>query len=427
MDKGVVGVSAAILRGDTVVYEKALGRASVDPEVPMAPETPLRLASVGKILTAVLALRLDADGSLPLDTSLAAVLPETAGWLSEEVTVAQALRHVTGLPDYVDVENERYLAEGTPFTDTVLLAHADGQPPLFDIESSWSYSNTGFYLVGMAQERATGQRWGALIREHIAAPLGLSTLTLCDDLLAEGRLHGYATGSAMPERSALYEQPGLKGDAGICASAADITRLARALDHGGLLPPAARIRLTQPTKIAGNVMVDYGLGTRLGRLGTYALWGHTGSFGNYNATLLRFPERDVTVAVLNNTIDAESDALEVASYLAEIALDLPAAELPLVPADPAGAERLAGTYVSYEESADPQYNDLVVTGAGLARRWSPEEELRPLTRLEPLVYVPPDWPRDRLVFKEVDGRVVGYAEYYSGVFSAYYSRVVDAP
>jgi hypothetical protein len=181
--------------------------------------------------------------------------------------------------------------------------------------------------------------------------------------------------------------------------------------------------MVSPTVLADGTMVDYGLGTRLGSLSGHRVWGHTGSVVDaYVATALRFPDDDVTVVVLLNTIDAKIDALTVAGRLAEVVLDLPAPEL--VPVATVHGPKFEGDYIGWGEGTEPSRSRVVEArdGTKLERL----DSRMSIVRLIPLgsdSFGRAGWPRDRVRFHVLKGVATGYSEYYAGLFAAYHCRV----
>jgi hypothetical protein len=132
----------------------------------------------------------------------------------------------------------------------------------------------------------------------------------------------------------------------IVSTAPDLLKWADALMQGRLLKPASIERMWSPSRLTDGTLVDYGLGTRLGRLSGHRMVGHTGNGGGFKSTLLLFPDDDLTVAVLTNT-DAGSP-LRVAARVARIALHLTDEPRPEQPLPKGAAAAFAGTFESDE-------------------------------------------------------------------------------
>ncbi len=102
--------------------------------------------------------------------------------------------------------------------------------------------------------------------------------------------------------------------------------------------------MRERTTLASGVSIDYGLGVRRGMLEGHELWGHTGGMDTYWSVLARYPDDDVTIAVLVNTDGADADALTVAGDVARVVLQLGEPVLADLPVTPTEAAAFSGTY-----------------------------------------------------------------------------------
>ena len=164
----VPGVSVAIVRGGRVVLARGYGQANVELHVPATDSTVYQSGSVGKQFTAALILRLAAAGRLGLDDPIRRHLPEgPPSW--DSITVRHLLTHTSGIAEYTDsaVDFRR------DYTEDELVRVASRLPPLFRPGDRWSYSNTGYLLLGAIVHRVTGVFYGDLLRDEIFRPLGM--------------------------------------------------------------------------------------------------------------------------------------------------------------------------------------------------------------------------------------------------------------
>ena len=420
----VIGLSVAVMRGDEPVLVEAFGQADHAAGLALTPDTPLRIASVSKLVTAALATRLHEAGVVSLDAELGEYLPELRNALPAGVTLRRSVNHTTGVPDYLAAAYERLEAEGGPLTEEWTLDWVRAQAPLFAAGERWAYSNTAFYLAAIAMERASGRSWAELIRDEIASPLGLDTLQPCDALIVRNELRGFTVTDDGVAEDPFYVEQGVKGDGGLCVTAVELARLGRALERGELVSGEGFAAMLTPTTLTNGVTVDYGLGLRRGELGGRRVWGHTGSIGAYIATMMRFPDDDLTVVVLQNTGSAETGALTLAGYLAEESLNLPPANWP-EPTLPAEFARYVGTYEARGEGGSVQ--QIRVADEGWLERVRSDLPSVPLIPAGDGWFGRADWPRDPVRFHDTPGaeEAVGFSVYSAGLFTTYYWRVED--
>lgn len=419
----VAGLSIAVLRGQDVVVSKGYGHADVGAKRPATADTIYDIASVTKLFTAVAIMKLVQAGKLELDDDLAALLPEFPNVdQARRITVRHLLSHTSGLADYVVAHTEYWLAGGKPVTAAWVLDYLSGRPLMFDPGSQWSYSSSGFYLLGMIVERVSGQPYNQYVRDEIAAPLGLAATAPCDGVFGSApATRGYGVEESELVANRLFGAPNIVADGGLCSTVGDLARLPAALARGDVVNAASLAEMRERTTLASGVAIDYGLGVRRGVLEGHELWGHTGGMESYWAVLARYPDDDVTIVVLVNTEGAGEDALTIAGNVARVVLQLDEPVLADFPVTPADATAFGGTY----QRGSNRFR--IFSEDGQLRR-AVEGSERPPGRLlhqgQGSFAFTVEYPMDRLVFHVAGDRAVGTSEFYNGVF-AEYSRRVD--
>lgn len=178
------GATAAIILPNGDVVEAATGLADRENKVPMTPNSRMLAASIGKSFVAATLLALETDGFLRR-TDLASEHLGQLPWFSrlpnhDTMTVDDLLRHRSGLPDHVHLESfqakmaSRMAEGGAALTPSEAIAFVLDAEPLFPAGSAWAYSDTGYLLLGLVIEEATGQRYYEIVAERFLASLGLS-------------------------------------------------------------------------------------------------------------------------------------------------------------------------------------------------------------------------------------------------------------
>lgn len=209
--------------------------------------------------------------------------------------------------------------------------------------------------------------------------------------------------------------------AGLCATVVDLARLPGALLSSGLLTESSLSELLRPTVLASGVAVDYGLGVALGSLAGRPLWGHLGgNASSYVATLVHYPENDVTVAVLVNTRFGDVGSLIVEGEVARVVLGLGTPTLADHALTPEAQQIYLGTYVGGRSAT--RYR--IISDGGRIARVRPEPSSAKLSLLYQgdHSFGRADWPMDRFVFHVGDAEAQSYSAYYNGVFDGYFLR-----
>lgn len=299
-----VAVTAEVRRGGRT-WSFDAGQAQRDPGRPAQPGSTFRAASVTKQLVAVLALQQVQRGRWTLDTTIGDVDP--ALWPGREsVTLRQLLSHTSGMPDHLlavlgsAATNREFVdAVSDRWTDSRIIAAGQalpwGEPGVF------SYSNTGYVVVGQMLERATGTTVRSLAEKRVLRPAGMtdSAFAVRNDAPRPG-LHEYARFPGATLDLGGFE-PSIFSSAGALVSTArDLNRFRRSLETGALIQKRW-VRTMQEPVSAGDGL-PYGLGSyRLpSPCSTGPGWvqGHDGaSFGTLTFSVGLGTNRQVTIAM----------------------------------------------------------------------------------------------------------------------------------
>ncbi|WP_165953997.1 serine hydrolase domain-containing protein [Streptomyces sp. 8K308] len=201
--------------------------------VPMRADTVFDLASLSKLYTAVVVVRLAERGLLGLDEPVGRWLPAFRG---AELTARRLLTHTSGLPAWLDLE---------PYADDAARLAAIAGLRTTDEpvggEGGYRYSDLGLIVLGALAERATGRGLDALVAELVTGPLGLADTRYNPPAAWRERIaateyqpwtgRGMVRGSVHDENA--YRMGGVAGHAGVFATAWDVAVLAQTMLDGG--------------------------------------------------------------------------------------------------------------------------------------------------------------------------------------------------
>ncbi len=339
----VAGLSVLVEKDGRTLLARGYGHADREAGIAASADTPYAIASISKQFTAGAVLRLAERGRLRLDDTLDRFVPEL-GEKARAIHLRQLLNHTSGIPAY-----ERFTRRGSlAGVQGQILRVLKARRPGFAPGAGWEYSNSGFYLLGLVLERATGRPYAEVMEEELFQPLGLRGTGFCEGAsTVPGRAQDYEVGRDGLVATQYWRRSGFFAGGGLCSTVADLARWQRALDEGRVLAAATLADMVAPTVLADGVEVDYGYGVRLGGLDGHRKWGHTGGGRSNRAVLARYPDEGLTVAVLMNTerSDAPLVAIDIEARLARRVLgeaEPSPAEIPLAPDE---AARYAGEYL----------------------------------------------------------------------------------
>jgi CubicO group peptidase (beta-lactamase class C family) len=334
------GVSVAIARGDRVVYANGFGAATVAPRRPATERTVYRLGALTAQFTAAAVLRLADEGRLSLDDPLGRHLPSYPA-PGRDVRLRHLLNHTSGIPSYTSLGPrwERSMARDLP-PDSIVALFADA-PLAFAPGAGYRYNNSGYFLLGLVVERASGERYAEHVERRIAEPLGLTSLHYCGTRDDRDAADGYAVGRRGFTAAAPVSMTQPFAAGALCASAVDLARWPALLASGRFLPPARYREMTAPDTLADGRLLDYGYGVGLREFAGRPVVEHGGGINGFAGYLAHFPADTVTIAVLANT--QSFDAARLHRTLARLVV--PGAAPRDLPLSAEEAARYAGSYV----------------------------------------------------------------------------------
>jgi CubicO group peptidase (beta-lactamase class C family) len=315
------GAVILIAKGDQVIYRGARGSAQIELGVPLQANQTFRIASITKMFTAAMVVKLAQLGKLSLDDKLATYVPGIAN--GETITLRQLLNHTAGVSDIVHDPQPGFFARKV---DTAtLIAEIRKRTPSFPPGTRFAYSNAGYILLGAVIEKVTGKPWQDALRTTVLDPLGLKETGYGDNAkIIPGRIAGYTTDNANHHvENASYINASVPAAAGALVSTADdLLHWMRALAQGKVVGRDGFGQMTAAvTNVPGASMHPYGFGMYVWQVRGNEMVGHTGQIDGFASALAYLPGQDITVVVLAN--DDNFDARTMARRMAAIALGQP--------------------------------------------------------------------------------------------------------
>ena len=258
---GVVRVD----RGDRIEVAKAYGLAHGDYEIPNRVDTRFGIASGTKGLTALTVVSLIEDGLLDLSTTARSVLGDDLPLVDDRVTIEHLLSHRSGIGDYLDEEVDHepgvYLMSVPVHelaTTEQYLAVLDGHPAKFAPGERFAYCNSGYVVLALIAERASGVPFHELVRLRVCEPAGMvDTAFLRSDELPGRAALGYLSIDGSSRSNVSHLPVRGSGDGGIYSTVADVASLWRALFAGRIVSnDRVRSLLPRPQRRAVGVRVQ---------------------------------------------------------------------------------------------------------------------------------------------------------------------------
>lgn len=314
----ISAVSLSVSLPDRRFIDVAAGTTAYGGGEPVTPSNLYQIGSNTKAFTAVLAMKLEAEHKLAVTDTLGRWLPQYAAW--KAATVHKLLDMTTGIPTYDNEPAMQRAFSRDPyhfFSAKQLIAYVDPKSPL---KHEWLYSNTGYLLTQLIEEKATGKRYTDLLRDDVIAPTGIADLYYYPNIypaaLRARTVGGYFVNDE-PDNAGLapllgknqrdYSLSWTQAAGGIVATPHAMAAWARELYQGDVLTAAQRfemetlVSLKTADPIADTSPNDprgFGLGVaRLYMPGLGSFWFYEGMTLGYRMVHAYFPKQNVVIAV----------------------------------------------------------------------------------------------------------------------------------
>jgi CubicO group peptidase (beta-lactamase class C family) len=324
----VPGAQLAVLDGDTIT-EVTAGVLSIRTGCPVSTDALFLPGSIGKLYTATLVLMLADEGKIDLDQPVKTYLPDFEvrdAHARDTVTVRDLLRHTSGFDGDVFIDTGR--------GDDALPRYMDeirDLPQIAEPGQIWSYSNSGYSILGRLVEVVSGTVFETALRERIFEPLGLEhTVAFAEEVIGHPNSVGHVPDPEDPKSLVVSPQWGLFRSCGpmgasVVASAGDVIRFAKLHLDGGVAADGTRLLSADIVAAAQQPQVDlvddtvlgksWGLGWILDDVGGVPVIGHDGNSIGQNAFMRVAPEQRFGFCLQTNVESAMLMYRELADWL----------------------------------------------------------------------------------------------------------------
>ncbi len=318
----IPALSVLVFKGDTILFEATLGQANIEQNIPLTADQPFLLASISKTVTATALMQLYDAGKFALDDPINAYLPFAVHLPDrpDEITFRMLLTHTAAIADGPALDAQYYTGRDSPVAlGRYLQSYLTPNGQYYDADANfydyapgkdYTYSNTGYALIGFLVARISGQDFASYTARTIFRPLGMDNTAwhlrdISDPMVLPYAYNQGRYSAITPYSFTDYPNGGLR------STARDMHRFLAALIGGRLLSAATGGQMTTPQIPRLDPDVGLGLFLMNRHLG---LWGHDGGEQGA-ATIMAFnPQSGIGAIILANQGMAELDGLLAKAY-----------------------------------------------------------------------------------------------------------------
>ncbi len=298
-NKGFIGMEMVVIQKSKPSVSLVAGCKSFQGEAPIQEDTPFAIGSLSKQFTCAAIFLLAQEGKLSPMDKVSRWYPKLTN--ANRITLLDLMNHTSGYSDYYPLDFlDRRMAKSIVLDD-LIQQYAGGKVD-FDPGEKFSYSNTGFTILGRVVERASGKPLGEFLKEKIFVPLGMKSASLDPRQDLPGLVKGYrALGIETHEWAPPEGMGWLHGAGGIWASANDLGKWAIALMSGKILDKKSMELLTRARILNSGKKRYYGCGLSVNERDGEVIWAHGGAVSGFHANISMMPRTQSAVILLVNS------------------------------------------------------------------------------------------------------------------------------
>ena len=300
------GGAVIVIKDGEVLKESGYGLADIEKGTPITTQTLFHLGSVGKQFTALGIMMLAEEGKIKYDDPIGKYLPELS-WCGSDLTIRDLLHHTSGITGYDEDESLRSELSDVPgeiCNKDLIAALAKPRNPQFHPGDKFSYSNTGYDVLGALIERVCGKSYSEFMQSRIFGPLGMThTFAMPNPGREVAVSYEMSGGSPAADKSDPLDN--LSGSGSIYSSVEDLYLYDRALYTGELIKQSTMDEAFKPAVLNDGSESRYGFGFELDPYNGEELIAHSGAWLAFSSEYMRFPQRHLSIIVLLNENSGE--------------------------------------------------------------------------------------------------------------------------
>ena len=414
------GFSIAVVKGKDTLYNRGFGYIDSLNSIKTSNDHLFLLASISKLMTATLVMKLVEEGKLSLNQTLHELLPDFPNQSqAKKIKLYHLLSHTSGLMDYAIEIDSIYLETGINPTEKDYFNFFGVHELLFEPGTFYSYTNSGFLLAKMIIEKVTGNSLQSEINRVINNPIDLE-LTLIAEAIENPKLSTYfeLVDTAIVSRK---HWSWISGDGGLTSTAIKLATFPLNWSNGNVLSNESFKKMCAPIELESGVKTGYGLGVRNGTFTNETIVGHTGGDLSAYAVMMFFPEKELTVVVFDNTNNSSTSALHIIGDVALAALGKEKPEIKKLQDQHSDISPYIGIYeqYGYKDRKAVVYEIFKNEEDGhlYRKRIRSESKGQKLFYLGNHEFAYESYPLDRIKFElDEKGNPMAYKVYYNGLF-----------
>ncbi|MEO8621473.1 MAG: serine hydrolase domain-containing protein [bacterium] len=294
----------AVIRGNDTLAFGAYGLANVDAWRAPTATTIYEIGSITKQFTSSAIMKLVEQGRVKLDDDLSKYVPQFP-LLGKKVSIRQLLNHTSGIHSYTSSPGWAK-TWGDELSPDAIIKFVAADTFDFAPGTAYRYNNTGYILLGMVIEKASGQKYAKYLEAQFFKPLGLRQTSYCPSKTSDPAFAlGYSKAPGASVRAQFLDLSHPFAAGALCSTVGDFAKWQRALDGGMVVSPASYALMSTADSLNSGRKINYGFGLVPGTFNGHKTVAHTGGIPGF-ATAATYVRDDSLSIVVFTNFDGES-------------------------------------------------------------------------------------------------------------------------
>lgn len=300
------GVSALVAKDGKVIYTKAMGHANIELDVATNTEHIFRIGSITKQFTAVAILMLEEQGKLSIQDELIKFIPDypTQG---KTITIEHLLRHTSGIMSYTNMPTFAEVMKKEMSKSDIVNMFKD-VPMEFDPGAEFKYNNSGYYLLGIIIEKASGISYSDFIQKNIFDKASMNNSYYdTHSPVIKNRAAGYDGNNGNYSNAMHISMDWPYAAGALMSTVGDLLKWNTALHDGQLISKTSLAKAFVDFELPNGNSTNYGYGWVLSKLYGSDSYEHNGGIPGFLSQGVYLPKEKIYVAVLSNCMCQSPD------------------------------------------------------------------------------------------------------------------------
>lgn len=292
------GGAFLIAKDGKPIYQKAFGKANLELDAALTPESVFQIGSMTKQFTAVAVLMLEEQGKLKVNDPISKYIEDYPA--GEKITIHHLLTHTSGIKDFTKMKTLREIAQ-KEMTPKMMVDFFKNEPVDFAPGEKFDYNNSGYVVLGYIIELVSGETYEDFIKKYIFEKAGMSQSYYASDRqVISSRAYGYHKKEyGFVNKTVIsFSVPFSSGS--LMSSLADMLKWQNALNKNVLLNVESTKKAFSKYKLNNGEEFTYGYGWHIKELNGTPSREHGGSVFGFKSMGVYIPSEDIYVVGFSN-------------------------------------------------------------------------------------------------------------------------------